>query len=407
MKKSFRKAAALALSLALVMLCGICAFAASYTPVKGDASCSFKQFLIIDKSARIPKIEFSYSITPGSAVSASAGKMAVLAGVGLPTVGKAVFAEGEEVSETAVEGVTLGADQCFAQKTVAFDFTGVSFSEPGIYRYAVTMTSSGQQAVRYDIQKGSSAEEKKRVLDVYVIDDGGVLKVDSYAFHELASDVSAGSSGGSADVSGEHARLADKSEGFVNRYATRDLTFGKEVTGNQGSKDKYFEFTFRLSGAEKSAAYMADISAAETASGSTEATIATNRGKTNPASFTTDASGAASVKYYLCDGQYVTVKGLPEGSAYEITENREDYVQTEGIDASIARGGTAHTDPLSGTIAEADVRTGFTNTRNGIVPTGIILAAAPGAGAAVLGLGGIAVILAAGKRRGEKDDQDR
>ena len=270
MKKSFRKAAALALSLALVMLSGIFAFAASYTPVKGDAAHGFKQFLIIDKSARIPKIEFTYSITAGSAVPASAGKMAVLAGVGSPTAGKAVFAEGEEVSDTAVEGVTLGADQCFAQKTVTFDFTGVSFPEPGIYRYIVTMTSSGQQAVKYDIQKGPSAEEKKRVLDVYVIDEGGVLKVDSYAFHEFASAVAAGSSGGSADVSAEHAKLADKSEGFVNRYATQNVTFGKEVTGNQGSKDKYFEFTFRLTDAEKSAAYIADISAAEASSGTTE-----------------------------------------------------------------------------------------------------------------------------------------
>ena len=59
MKKSFRKAAALALSLALVMLSGIFAFAASYTPVKGDAAHGFKQFLIIDKSARIPKIEYN------------------------------------------------------------------------------------------------------------------------------------------------------------------------------------------------------------------------------------------------------------------------------------------------------------------------------------------------------------
>ena len=405
MKKNIRKAAALLLCLALAMLSAVPAFAAAYTPVNGDATHGFKQFLIIDKDARIPKTEFNYSIAAGSAVPASAGNMAVLAGVGTPTVGKAEFAEGEAVSDTAVEGVTLASDQRFAQKTVNFDFTGVAFPEPGIYRYIVTMTTSGQQAMKYDIQKGASAMAKQRVLDVYVIDDAGVLKVDSYAFHELASDIPAGASGGSASVSSTHARLADKSEGFVNRYATQDVTFGKEVTGNQGSKDKYFEFTFTLTNAEKGTTYIADISAAETSSGTTEATVPANRSKTNPTQFITDATGAATVKYYLCDGQYITVKGLPEDSSYVVAEDKEDYVSANGIAASIARGGTAHTDPLSGTIASSDIKTGFTNTRSGIVPTGILFAAAPAAGTAALGLAGLAVIFISRKRRDEKDDK--
>ena len=407
MKKKLRSTAALVLCLALTMLFAVPAFASAYTPVSGDAAHGFKQFLIIDKDARIPKTEFSYSITAGSAVPASAGKMEVLAGVGTPTVGKAVFTEGEAVSDTAVEGVTLESSQRFAQKTVSLDFTGVAFPEPGIYRYNITMTSEGQQAMEYDIQKSASATAKKRVLDVYVIDDAGVLKIDSYAFHELASDVPAGALGGSADAAAEHERLADKSEGFVNLYATQDLTFGKEVTGNQGSKDKYFEFTLSLANAEKNAAYIADISAAETASGTTEATIPANRSKTNPTQFTTDASGAATVRYYLCDGQYVTVKGLPEGSSYDLAENKEDYVSADGIATSIARGGEAHTDAVSGTIASEDIRTGFTNTRNGIVPTGILFAAAPAAGTAALGLAGLSVILIGRKRRGDKDDQAR
>ncbi|MBR5734319.1 MAG: hypothetical protein IKX79_02095, partial [Desulfovibrionaceae bacterium] len=213
MKKKLRKSAVLALCMALAMLFAVPAFAAAYTPVSGDAAHGFTQFLIIDKDARIPNAEFSYSIKAGSAVPASEGKMEILAGTGAPTVGKAVFTEGEAVSDTAVEGVTLKSDQRFAQKTVSFDFTGVSFPEPGIYRYVITMTSAGQQAMEYDVQKGASATAKERVLDVYVIDDAGVLKVDSYALHELASDVPTGAAGGSSSVSSAHARLADKSAG--------------------------------------------------------------------------------------------------------------------------------------------------------------------------------------------------
>ena len=407
MKNKVKKTVALVLCLALTVLAAVPAFAAAYAPVNGDATHGFKQFLIVDKDARIPKTEFNYSISAGTGVPASAGKMEVLAGIGSPAVGKAEFSEGEAVSDTAVDGITLESSQRFAQKTVSLDFTGVAFPEPGIYRYIVTMTTGGQQAMKYDVQKGASAAAKKRVLDVYIIDDAGVLKVDSYAFHEMADDILAGSSGGSASVSGAHARLSDKSEGFVNLYATKNVTFGKEVTGNQGSKDKYFEFTFELTNAEKGTTYIADISAAETASGVTEATIPANRSKNNPTQFITDATGAAAVKYYLCDGQYITVKGLPEDSSYALAENKEDYVSANGIAASIARGGIAHSDPLSGTIAASDIRTGFTNTRNGIVPTGILFAAAPAAGTAALGIAGLAVILIGRRRRNDKDDQAR
>ena len=202
----------------VIMICSaVPAFAAAYTAVRGDNTHGFKQFLIVDKDAGIPSVEFEYSIAPGQAEAASNGKMAVLAGVGSPAVGKAVFTEGETAGSAAAEGITITADEKYAVKTVNFDFSAVSFTEPGIYRYVVTMTSSGQQAVEYDVQKGSQAESKKRILDVYVIDQDGTLKVDSYVFHELASSVSEGEEGGSADVSSAHAKLADKSEGFVNR----------------------------------------------------------------------------------------------------------------------------------------------------------------------------------------------
>ena len=84
MKNKLRKTAALVLCLALTVICAVPAFAAAYTPVNGDAVHGFKQFLIIDKDARVPKTEFNYSIAAGSAVPAAAGKMEVLAGVGTP-----------------------------------------------------------------------------------------------------------------------------------------------------------------------------------------------------------------------------------------------------------------------------------------------------------------------------------
>ena len=69
MKNTIRKVCAVVLSAAMA-LCGMMpAFATNYTAVKGDATHGFKQFLIIDESARIPDIEFEYSIAPGEAVT--------------------------------------------------------------------------------------------------------------------------------------------------------------------------------------------------------------------------------------------------------------------------------------------------------------------------------------------------
>ena len=400
---SIRKVAALVMVLALTVCASVPAFAAEYTPVRGDAEHGFKQFLVVDDNARIPAIEFEYSIAPGQGIAAAEGRMEVMAGVGSPTVGKAVYEEADVTSRAPANGVTLNGSQKYSVKTVNVDFSGVSFSEPGIYRYIITMTSADQQAVDYDVQKGVQATAKKRVLDVYVIDDDGTLKVDSYALHELENEVPAGSEGGSSSVSAEHEKLADKSEGFVNIYATQDLGFGKEVTGNQGSKDKYFTFTLKITNAAPNTTYFADLSLAEGESGGGIA-FRGSRGAGDPGEFATDGNGTATVNYHLCDGQYVLVKGLPRGCSYVLTEDKEDYVSAEGISADLSWNGDPFTDPVSGTIASSDIMTGFTNTRNGIVPTGVMMAAAPAAGVFVLGGAGFAAVLALKRKRDGEDE---
>ena len=46
-------------------------------------------------------------------------------------------------------------------------------------------------------------------------------------------------------------KLADKTDNYVNEVAPRyDLQFHKKVTGNQGSRDKYFKFTVTITGLE-------------------------------------------------------------------------------------------------------------------------------------------------------------
>ena len=60
--------------------------------------------------------------------------------------------------------------------------------------------------------------------------------------------------------------------------------------------------------------------------------------------------------FYLCDGEYVKVKGLEVVSGtgavtYTISEDEEDYKKTATIDTAVAQyGNVAHTDAVTGTI---------------------------------------------------------
>ena len=418
---------------------------------------------------------------------------------GGPIIGTAAFAEGDSASTTVASGdaVVLDDGEAYAKKVVTVDFANVTFDEPGIYRYKITEQEiAGRTDIEYDTQKGAGATAKVRYLDVYVIDNAGSLAVSAYVLHEQASDVTTTDQMGSlnsevtewtvdgqaydsreaaetaakrlvtagaagtvdegkfiydgtaydtqadaeaaavADIAPSAVELGDKSQGFVNEFDSQNLTFGKEVEGNQGSKDKYFDFTLAITGAQPNMTYAVDLSQAEASSGANSATIAANANKTNPATITVDENGAATVHYYLKDGQYVTVKGLPKDSTYAITENNEDYLSQNGT-SKVAVAGVAavaeswvvdsqtftseqdakgyvdrqdgnltyddivhnegtpgveeklHQDAQTGTISTEDIYTGFTNIRDGIIPTGVMMRYAPYALFAVLGFAGI------------------
>ena len=399
-------------------------YAANYTPINGNnSSAVINKYLIVDETAIVPDVTFNFAIAPGTAITSASGKMEVMAGnnagvTGSPTIASIPFAHTDTKLTTVAAGdnITLTAGQNYVKHNTIVDFSGVSFAEPGIYRWVVTETTAtydirttgGDDVTRdlsslfdWDTQRRdvTGTTEKTRYMDVYVTDDGsGTLEVSSYVLHDTPADVTAGDENGSGDVATAGAAVADKSDGFVNEFITDNIEFGNEVTGNQGSKDKYFDFTFEITGAQPQTTYSIDISNAEASSGSNPATISANTGKANVTSVTTDDSGNVTTHFYLKDGQYVTAKGLPISTNYALTATPEDYKQTNGIIASIAKEGVAHSDAQSGTLARADILTGYTHTRNGVIPTGI---AAGALGA--LGLVAFSVVGLAAKRRKEED----
>ena len=323
--------------------------------------------------------------------------------------------------------------------------------------------------------------------------------------------------------------LSDKTNHYTNEIAVYDLEFGKEVEGNQGSKDKYFKFTMTLTGLRAPSVYYRPAAPGETPTTTADGTNAfkdkdgniievntevvkveipatvitvndtksvftkapTKTSATNE-KYTTaimtdansrdddtntvgqqlkaDENGKIKWEVYLKDGEYINFKDLPAGISYEIVEVSEDYKSTEGT-SKIVQGteeviepeywtykgtvyydelaahqiaeqdithdtatnkyvfneveydtlgeakeaahaacvhtpakteGKTHNDPTSGTL-DKSVYTGYTNTRNGILPTGVAVAA--GAGLVMLGIGAAGMLLF-GKRKEDDEDED-
>lgn len=391
--KRFTKIMAILMAISLIMTVAAISASAAYTPVEGDnTTLSFNKFLIVDENARIPAITFSYSIAPGSAIAADTqnNRPAILAGVGTPSVDSAVFATGESTFSTVQTGdaVTLDSGEKYAKKTVAVNFDDVTFNQPGIYRYVINedMTDTNNKAVSYDTQTTGTAGT--RYLDVYVEDVNDQLVISEYVMHETAA---------IPNVQTDRDSAADKSSGFVNEITSHELSFGKEVTGNQGSKDKYFKYTLTISNAQANTAYEVDLTGAEAAPTKTDATKYTTM--SNPSTITTGSHGVVTEYFYLKDGQYITIKGLPQGYLYELSEDAEDYTGSNGIAAANNAANTAYSDPVINTTGvNADIKTGFTNDRSGVVPTGVLLTIAPFA-IGILLFGALIIFIIAKRRR--------
>ena len=334
----------------------------------------------MDVDANVPNATFAFTVAPGTAIAATENRVAVLAGIGTPTIADVTFAPTDSTTAGLPSDTdTATAGQKYATQTATVDFSGISFTEPGIYRYIVTETATTNQGVTND-------ESETRTLDVYVTDNDGALEVSSYVLHTGTDAPAAGADKGSADVSNTGDKLGDKSAGYTNTYDTSNLTFSKTVSGNQASRDKYFAFTVTISGAVAGTVYDVDLTKADVniSANPNAATTVIINDVTQPTSLKADDNGTVTQTFYLQHGQEITIKGLAKGTEYAVTENPEDYKQTAPENAS-------------GTIASDDVTAAFTNTRSGVIPTGVLLTVAPFA--AIMAVGAVGILVMVGKKR--------
>lgn len=421
-KRTIAKTGATMLTMAM-LLNGTTVFAAAGANygaiIEGTKTTTFDKYLVMDSQANVPNATFSYAVTAGTAKAydVSGKKFQVLAGVDADKITMAGVGEGAEANKIVFKQgdnsdthdatkddyvKDLEAGKKYALKTATLDLSRVQFTEPGVYRYIIT-ESGTNQAITNDA-------DLTRVLDVYVNDastetEGTLTKkltIAGYVLHSNVDDepdVAAGENFGSAG-----SYTDKKSQGFTNNYDTSDLTLRKQVTGNQASRDKYFEFTLNIDKAQPNTKYDVVIDDADATSKANAATISANAGQTNVTSITTDNQGKATQKFYLQHGQQVTVQGIAKDTTYAVTENTEDYKSTANTKDTpvVATKTGTEAAPVDGKIVSTDLTTGYLNTRDGVIPTGVIMTVAPFAAVTLLGAAGMVTI----KMRKKEDDEE-
>ena len=411
---------AVVLASALTMSMGMPALAAAGTnygaTIEGTKTTTFDKFLLMDSQANVPNATFTYAVTAGNAKAydVDGKKFQILAGVDAGKItmagvgdgaeaNKIVFKQGDgsDTHDTTKDELVkdLAAGKKYALKTATLDFSQVNFTEPGVYRYVIT-ESGTNQAITNDA-------DLTRVLDVYVNDASTEtekkLTIAGYVLHSNVDDepdVARGEDFGSA---GNY--TDKKSQGFTNSYDTSDLTLRKQVTGNQASRDKYFEFTLNIDKAQPNTKYNVVIDDADATSKANAATIDANAGQANVTSITTDGAGKATQKFYLQHGQQVTVQGIAKDTTYAVEENTEDYKSTANTKDKPVVDTKANTEaaPVDGKIVSTDLTTGYLNTRNGVIPTGVIMTVAPFAAVTLLGGAGVVTMVMKKKKSSEEE----
>lgn len=411
-KRTIAKTGATMLTMAM-LLNGTTVFAAgnTYDGVTGGAV-NIEKYLVVKSTAAVPNVTFNFTIAGKAGTNASAtvaDGVQVFAGndtdrvTGAPTIGTAVFTNtdakyntaqdlmsaGIQVTTGAKDPVTLEEGQSYAKHDVSVDFTHVTFKEPGIYRYEITETADGTGTVTNDA-------DATRIMDVYVIDENGTLKVQGYVLHK-----------NDGVVKQDGTSATGKAEGYVNKMDARDVKVEKKVTGNQASHDEYFKITLKIEKALPNTTYTVDLKNAD-------ATTTTNGANTtayeNAATITTDTDGKATVDYWLQHGQSIIVRSMNIGATYEMNEdkaamNKEGYVAT--ITSTDTAGDTITNEDykVSGKIEKTDadqINISFSNERSGVIPTGVIMTVAPFAAVTLLGAAGMVTI----KMRKKEDDAE-
>ena len=325
LKKTIRRLGALAMVLAMAV--SVFAVNASATTGVGTNSLTIKKTVTADGNTYAPATTFTFSIATAGEGEYD-GKV-VYAGV----PGGAYFAKNaEKIEYSAADGIISGTTGLTKTTAISTDVSVFASYGPGIYHYTVSETPGSYEGIAYDTTV--------RDLYVYVTNGTDGLVVSNVVLTKTT------------EVNGE--KKTDKTEEWVNDYGKNNDTIHnvkviKAVAGNQGNKDKLFDFKVGVTGAANE---KYKVVYAETGNGATQEI--------------TVESGAALTTISIKDTGYIQIYGLSANDAYTIQE--KDY-KDDGYT-------TTDNDVVANKTSVNVVKT-VTNTKNISTPGGVIMTIAP------------------------------
>ncbi len=312
-----------------------------------------------DGNTHAPNTAFSFTIEPyvhtdtdkGDTFEGEAVSNGVAGGLTLDTANNFSFAPGDEVSASY-------------EKTGKIKVDATKFTEPGIYHYLVTETKGNYNGINYDTTP--------RHVYVYVVN-----KTDGTAGYEVQAVkvVKEGETNKADDLK----IVNNYGDGTTPDDDVHDFIIKKTVTGNQGNKNKEFEFTVTIDGddTDKAGAERYKVEMKDKNGEVIETTPKLE--------YLTDG---IEQDFKLKDGDTLHIYGLSEKDTYTVTET--DY-STEGYTTTV-NGTKGHSG--TGNLTEDNVEVVFENNKNVTPATGVamtfapyvlLVAAAGGLGAVVLG----------------------
>lgn len=418
--KKYKLAAALAACVMVVSQLAVPNVAAA-----GDTidSVQIKKYLVIKKNVTAPTVSFTYTLASGTAIPATDTTHEIKAGpdgaVFASTGGTSmtvVFAPDDALTpeSSAPSGSTIQfatadtSDEAYVEKDITLGLSGVTFPAAGIYRYIITEQTPEATGITYD-------SVNKRYIDVFVhkYDQGEDDKYVAYTAIVKLND-GAPDTGGKADA-------ATKSTGFTNRYATDNLSFSKEVTGNQSSFNQYFKFTVKLTGSlstvsgdthvklggvfdAKPAESMATVYDGDVMARANSIETFDDEGESiyTKRSYVTLSQLIEGKDFYLKGGQSISLTGLPTGMGYVVTEVEEDY--TPSVEVTGDEDCSKNENSVTDSALTQNTNLAFINERSGIIPaTGVAAAFALPVAALLAGIAGI-VLLVLKRLKGSNDN---
>ena len=363
--------------------------------------------LQLKADALVPAVEFSFTLS-----SVSTGDMHGFEGYKGILTGVKISGDTTATTLNSETPATINVNYAQTDKTgtatavrkgMLFDFTSVDYPNPGVYRYTVKENNGDRADITYDT-------DKTYYIDVYVVYNetdkrlelASVVVSDKSAYelgdqknttNDSYTDVKTGDKkDATPDYSEENSAWVPNltSEAvFENPLKTCDLTLSKTVSGNQGSRTEYFDFTLSFTG-------VADGTYNYTGPGTTDkGTIKVAGGAVTEV---TGPAASNTTKIKLKDGESIVIKDLPYGAKYTIGETYGDYTPSVKVD-SVDTTGTDDTGIYTVTnntgagLTANNTTVAYTNDRSGTIPTGILLTIAPFVVLMLVGLAGIVVIL--------------